>query len=319
MATVPPEVLRHVVLAATLAPSVHNTQPWRFVADGERLELYADDSRRLQVLDPDGRQLHLSCGAALLHARVAARALGLDVDVALLPDPARSDHLATLHLSPGADPSEDEIALAEAILHRHTHRGGFDGRRLPEALVEQLRHDVESEGAVLRPVTTPDDRVALEVLLARADDAERADPAYTAELAAWVRDGAPDGVPPAAIDLVDGSSVVQRDFRPGGRTRPETPQVDDPDLLVLATADDGQRSWLVGGQALALLLLRAAASGALAQPLGQVTDVVGFRLGLRGVLGMVALPQLVLRVGYATGAPVAPRRAVEEVLTSVAG
>ena len=319
MPAVAPELLRHVVLAATLAPSVHNTQPWRFVAEGDRLELYADDSRRLRVLDPDGRQLHLSCGAALLHARVAARALGIDVDVTLLPDPARPDHLATLHLSPGADATEEEVALAEAILHRHTHRGGFDGRRLPDALVDRLRRDVEAEGAILRPVTTPDDRIALEVLLSRADDHERADPAYLAELSSWVRDGAVDGVPATAIDLVEGSSVVQRDFRPADRVRAEAPEVDDPDLLVLATPDDGQRSWLVGGQALALLLLRATAAGALAQPLGQVTDVVGFRLGLRGVLGMVALPQLVLRVGYATGAPTTPRRAVEEVLTSVAG
>lgn len=96
-----PEQVRHVVQAAGLAPSVHNTQPWRFVARPERLELLADRSRRLAVLDPDGRQLHLSCGAALLHCRVAARALGLDVAVRLLPDPTRPQLLADLVLTGG--------------------------------------------------------------------------------------------------------------------------------------------------------------------------------------------------------------------------
>ena len=319
MTAVQPDLLRHVVLAATLAPSVHNTQPWRFIAGDDRLELHADLARQLGVLDPDGRQLHLSCGAALLHARVSARALGLDVTVELLPDPTEPTHLATLHLSPGRAAGEDDIALAGAILSRHTHRGGFDGRRLPDALVERLRLDVEAEGAILRPVISPDDRIELKVLLSRADKQERADDAYARELASWVRDGGPDGVPTDALNLVDGSTVAQRDFRLGERPHPDAPPVDDPDLLVVATHDDGPRSWLVAGQALALLLLRAADHGVLAQPLGQVTDAVGNRLGLRVALGMLALPQLVLRVGYATGASVTPRRPLEDVLPAVAG
>ena len=95
------EQLRHVVQTAGLAPSVHNTQPWRFVERSDGLELRADASRRLAVLDADGRQLHLSCGAALLHARLAARALGLDVEVQLLPDPDDPERLADLRITRG--------------------------------------------------------------------------------------------------------------------------------------------------------------------------------------------------------------------------
>ncbi len=81
------DLRRRIVQAATCAPSVHNTQPWRFASCEQGLDLYADDSRRLPVLDPRGRQLHLSCGAALLHAQVAARGFGLTAEPQLLPNP----------------------------------------------------------------------------------------------------------------------------------------------------------------------------------------------------------------------------------------
>ena len=254
------ELHRHVVQAATLAPSVHNTQPWRFSAfpgDGTSardgapsgdgayagLDLWADPGRRLPVLDPQGRQLHLSCGAALLHTRVAARGIGLDATVELLPDPAEPTHLARLHLTPGAPASQDELSLAEAILRRHTYRDAFESRRLPAELLERLQLAAEAEGARLRAVTRPDDLVQLEVLLSRADAAEQADPAYRAEVEAWVRtDDADDGVPRAALpaDPQRGSSLRLRDF--GGttsRTASDDPPVPErPDVAVLLTDDD---------------------------------------------------------------------------------
>src|SRR5687768_6760393 len=100
--------LHHVIEAATLAPSVHNTQPWRFVLRPDGFDLLADPGRRLPVLDPTGRLLHLSCGAALVTARTAARALGLAADVELLPDPEWPDLLARLTVSPGAVPDDAE-------------------------------------------------------------------------------------------------------------------------------------------------------------------------------------------------------------------
>ena len=258
-----PGLLRHVVEAATMAPSVRSTQPWLFLSGDDRLELYADLSRRIEDLDPDGRQLHISCGAALFHARVAARALGLDADVELLPDPVDVSHLATIRLAWGAPATADEAALATAILQRHARRDApLAGRPLSPALVERLRLDVEREGAVLRCVSDNADVLALELVL---------------------------GVP------VDG---------PADR---------DPDVVVLTTPDDGLLSWLAAGQGLAALLLRAADHGVLAHPLGQVADVVRCRAALRGVLHVPDVPQLVMQVGYAVAAPVAPRRAGADI------
>jgi hypothetical protein len=315
------EQLRHVVQAAGLAPSVHNTQPWRFEARPDGLALYADPSRQLGVLDPDGRQLHLSCGAALFHARIAARALGFDVRVRLLTDPSRPEHLADLTLVPGRQATPDEVRLATAILHRHTHRGPFDDRPVPTAVLDRLRLDVEAEGAVIDVVVKADDLIALEVLLSRADAQLEHEPEYREELAQWVHTGPlqADGIPVEALETASGSPVRQRDFT---LTQPDrldgsSPRVDHPSIVVLATVDDSQTSWLKAGQALAALLLRAADHGVQAQPLGQVTDVLAYRLGLRSALGMLALPQLVLRMGYAAHSPVTPRRTVEDVLVGV--
>jgi nitroreductase len=315
------EQMRHVVQAAGLAPSVHNTQPWRFVARPKRLELRADGGRRLRVLDPDGRQLHASCGAALFHARVGARAIGVDVRVTLLPDPADPDRLADLVLTPGAAPTDDDVRLASAILARHTYRGAFDDKPVPDALLEVLRIAAEAEGAQLHRVVTEDDLVGLEVLLARADAMERTDDRYVHELTDWVHSEPTrsDGIPVGVLTSAPGSSLRQRDFAdehavvdPGG-----APAADHAAVVVVTTDDDSPLSWLQAGQALASVLLHAAEHGVQAQPLGQVTDIVAYRLGLRSTLGLMGIPQLVLRMGYASRSAPTPRRAVDDVLTGV--
>lgn len=316
------EQLRHIVQTAGLAPSVHNTQPWRFVERSGGLELRADTSRRLAVLDPDGRQLHLSCGAALLHARVAARALGLDVHVALLTDPDDPERLADLRITEGEEPGEDELRLAVATLHRHTFRGAFDDLALPTGLVATLQLEAEAEHAFLHAVTRSDDLIELEVMLSQADAGQERSSAYRDELAHWVRADTttPDGIP-SGQDRSPGSALRQRDytFTHPDVTDGSAPRVDHPVVLVLLTAHDDARSWLHAGQALAAVLLRAADQGAQAQPLGQVTDALADRIRLGRVLGLVGSPQLVLRVGATRQGTATPRRDVRDVMGAMAG
>ena len=324
-ATAPQDLHRLIVEAAMHAPSVHNTQPWRFSSYEDGLDLWADETRRLPVLDPYGRQLHLSCGGALLHARVAARARGLDADAQLLPTPDDPTHLARLRLTPGSSPSAAEQSLAEAILRRHTYREAFGVSPVPARLLEQLRLAAEQQGARLHSLTDPDDVLELEVLLSRADSVEEADPAYRAELATWIHDGpAEDGIPREGlpVDPERGSSLRLRDFEltgpgPGGG---EPPVAEHPTVVVVLTDDDTPLSWLQAGQALGAVLLRAAQGGVLAQPLGQVTDTLEYRLRLRHALGVLGIPQLALRMGYATTASAStPRRSIDDVLTGQPG
>jgi len=320
-ATAPQDLHQEIVEAAMHAPSVHNTQPWRFSSYEDGLDLWADETRRLPVLDPYGRQLHLSCGGALLHARVAARARGLDADAQLLPTPNDPTHLARLRLRWGPSPTAAELSLAGAILRRHTYRDAFDVSPVPTALLEQLRLVAEQEGGRLHVLTNPDDVLELAVLLSKADFLEEADPAYREELATWVHDGpAEDGIPRAALpeDPERGSSLRLRDFELSGpaASGDEPPAAEHPAVVVVLTDDDTPLSWLQAGQAVGIILLRAAQEGVLAQPLAQVTDTVAFRLRLRHALGVLGTPQLALRMGYAIAGASTPRRGVDDVLTS---
>jgi nitroreductase len=318
--TVDPQTIAHVVWAAALAPSIHNTQPWRFVTGGDQLDLYADRSRQLAVLDPTGRQLHVSCGGALEHARVAARSLGIDAGWELLPDPADPDHLACLTLRPGPAASAAELAMAEAALKRHTYRGRFQQLPVSPAVLDLLREAVEHEEAALRLVTSPDELVELEVLLSRADAEELKDPEYVAELAHWTAPQEGGGIPSTSLDpaVGAGSSLQLRRFGDGPASAAplvvDPPAVDHPSVAVLVTQADTARDWLVAGQALSALLLVAAEHDVLAQPLGQLTDKNSYRNRLSHALGIVGSPQLALRLGHAPSPPPStPRRSVSEI------
>jgi nitroreductase len=314
-----------VVEAATLAPSVHNTQPWRFVVgeNSDIIELYADRERSLPALDPTGRQLLVSCGAALSHGEIGARSRGLDVDIQLLPD-KDPDHLATLTLRPGQAPSDEDRELSAATRLRHTQREPFDTRQVDPAVLDRLRAAATRDGAWLHVVERRDDQLALAVLLAQAERIEESDPKYREELHSWVRpvnSPARDGVPASALPHTAGqarhSEVTVRDFDLE-RTMQELSDatVDErPTVVILGTDTDIPKDQLRAGMALARVLLEATRAGVVASPLGQVVDVPGTRTQLRQQLNLLGEPQMLLRIGYGAPAAATPRRPVSDVLT----
>jgi hypothetical protein len=314
------DLARHLVSLATLAPSVHNTQPWSFVRDGDVLGLRADRSRQLAVLDPDGRLLAQSCGAALHHLLVAVHAAGLDAQVELVPDAGDRDLLAQVTVNGSLTATPQDVAAAVAELTRATGRGRFDDSPLPEGLTERLRADAESIGARLR-VVRPEELVAVQVLVSRAETYLGGDPAYRDELAHWVHEsdtGDPDGIPLDALD--DGRDraelVPGRAFVPLAATRPgEPPPAERPTLVLVLTDGDGPREWILAGQTLSALMLRCTTEGVAVQPIGQVIDVPAARQGLAEALGVLGRPQMLLRLGRGTSVRRTRRRLIDDVLT----
>lgn len=324
--TTPQPDFTAVVDLVRRAPSVHNTQPWHLhVADGV-LELRRDPDRQLTVLDPSGRQQVVSCGAALHLARVGLRVQGFGSRVEYLPDPSDGDLLARVHPVPGHEVSDQDVVLERAARRRHTQRGPFDPEPLAPAVAGAIRAAGEAEGAWVRVLTERDELVELAVLLARADEAERDDEAYRRELAAWTRRPAArcDGVPPEAVAEVRhrASTLPLRDFglgAAGGGTAgtavdEQPPPAERPAVVVLGTTGDSLTDWLVAGQSLSALLLRAQLDGVQASPLGQVVDQPWARSLLAAQLGVVGHPQMVLRIGHARPGPDTPRRPVNDVL-----
>jgi hypothetical protein len=313
-----------VVELARLAPSVHNTQPWLFRVAGDVLTLSRDPARRLHALDPDARQQTISCGAALYLARLALRLQGYDSRVEHPSALGDEGVLARIRAVPGSKVTAEELVLEHAARSRHTQRGIFENRPLPDVVVTAMRDAAEDEGAWVRLLGNSDEQVPLAVLLARAEAAEIDDPAYREELETWTHrpPGTRDGVPPRAIPDTHhrGSTLRLRDFAPADRGDRDL-DVDAPPpvaehvvAIVLGTVGDGVGDWLIAGQALVALLLRAVIDGVQASPMGQVVDQPWSRRRLAIELGVVGEPQMVLRVGHATPGPDTPRRPVGDIL-----
>jgi nitroreductase len=312
-----------VVAQATLAPSVHNSQPWRFRWEGDALAVLEDSTRAVPVIDPVGRERVISCGAAALNARVSLRGRGRTCAVDLLPDPAEPALVARLVPGAAVPPTADETLLAEAIARRHTERGVFDQREVAPDVVARLRTAAEAEGAWLHLVQHEQEQIALAVLLSHAEQAQDADPDYQAELQAWrTRELAEQGIPDAAVVRPDGergSNYTLRDFDAGSAVQPvepshEPPIPEHPLVVVLWTREDGREDWVRAGMAMGAVLLRATADGLVASPMTQVVEVERFRQRLRRELGLVGEPQVVLRLGYGQGSATTRRRPVDQVL-----
>ena len=164
------ETVRRLVELAGRAPSIGNTQPWTWRTDGSRLELLADHTRRLESLDPQGRQLVISCGAALHHLRVAARALGVEAHVDLVdPDDGPGDDglvlLAGVELGRGGEERERGAADLHVLRSRHTDRERFTSWPIPAQRLRPLARAAERPGVRVVPVVGPDRKAQLAVLV----------------------------------------------------------------------------------------------------------------------------------------------------------
>ena len=116
---------QYLITTAARAPSVHNTQPWRFGVGRSGVELYCDPRRKLRA-DPLGREMIISCGAALFGLRLAVRGLGYLPLIELMPDPNQPRLLARVGMGAAVPVTRGERRMLEAVPHRHTHRGPFE-------------------------------------------------------------------------------------------------------------------------------------------------------------------------------------------------
>jgi nitroreductase len=308
--------LHALVASAILAPSSHNTQPWRFRLAAHRIDLWADRRRALPVNDPDDRELLISCGAALFNLRVAAAHHGLAAGVALLPDPAHPDLLARVQLAASPHPAA-EGALFDAIPRRHTVRTQFRDEQPPPATLAALREAAAAEGARLDVLDDETRRHAAALLVAEGDTVQWANPAWRRELASWMHPrSAGDGLAvPALAAPVARAVVGTLDLGDPTAARDRALVEHSPVLAVLGTPGEGALDWLRAGQALQRLLLVAVGFGLQASYFNQPVEVATLCRRLSRMLGHPGYPQLMLRLGVPRNeAPPAPRRPLDEVI-----
>jgi nitroreductase len=306
-------VLAEAATVAGFAPSVHNTQPWRWTVSPEALDLFADRSRQLGVSDPEGRLLLLSCGAALQHARVALAAQGWQAEVSRLPDPGDADHLARITLGEHVGVSTAAMRQFQALRLRHTDRRPVTAQRVPPDALEEVRKAAVAEGTDLH-LMKPDQVSDLASASARADEIEVMDPEQRTELVYWTGGTRPDGtgVPGTAIPGAPTPTVVPgRDFVRSGTLETGEGHDRQASYAVLFGRGDDPADWLRAGEAMAAAWLTAQELGLSVLPFSAVIEVPATREALRRVLSSVGYPYLVLRLGAPdpdhAGAPHTPR------------
>jgi hypothetical protein len=316
------EKLAWAVNYGVKAPSSHNSQPWRFRVEGDAIELRADRTRALPVVDPNDRELTASCGAALFFLRTALRHMGESTAVETLPDPSDLDLLARVRLAGPVKPTHAERRLFWAMRVRHTNRRRYSRKAVPEELLAELKSAAGAEGARLVILETGEERSRLAELVAAADRLQAADPSFRRELASWIhpnREHPCDGMPGAMFGLSTLASTVEPfvirtfDWGRGRAARDEQLALGSPVLAALMTDGDEPADWLAAGQALARVLLRATTEDVVASFLNQPVELEELRPEVAKLVGG-GQPQLVLRLGYAKEAPATPRRPVVEVL-----
>ncbi len=316
----PEEKLRFLLRYAILAPSNRNSQPWLWRLSNNTVELYADRTRALPHLDPDNRELVISCGAALLHLRIAIRHFGFTDKVTILPDPKNPDLLAIVELGENYTASPEEERLFEAIPLRHTNRHPFLDRELPALMKTDLQTEAKSEGMNLFLIEDNDTRLALIRLIGRSSRAQGHDPLFIEETLNWIRPTrnrtpSADGIPQEAAGGGGLLSHYAKDIGAAKSEKDEMLAWSAPLLAALQTDDDKPHDWLATGQALARILLRSAADGVQASFFNGPVEIVTMWPQLHDILKHAGLPQLILRLGYPTQeADSTPRRQVDEVI-----
>lgn len=318
-------VLYKAAAAAGHAPSIHNTQPWRWRLTGDTMDLLLDRSRLLDVTDPDGHLAILSCGTALHHARIALAAHGWRATVTRLPDDADPSHLATLSVDEPAPIGPDTERRAQNIRLRHTERGPATGEPVGPAELDALTEAVQSQTIEVH-VLRPDQVLALAAATSHAQETETAEPQWQDELGQWTggaRDsgtGVPDAVIPRAAPA---TTVPGRDF---GRTGvfPAAGGHDETAVFaVLYGSGDDPIDWLRAGEALSALWLVATEMGVSVLPLSAAMEVVDARERVRALLSGLGYPYLAVRLGHQTaGDPETahtPRLPVDQIIEHTNG
>lgn len=312
-----------ILLAAAAAPSLHNSQPWRFQVDNGTVELHADLLHELPAADPDHRELLLGCGAALLNLRLAIRALGFSADVRLMPDPSKPTLVAAVRPQGTTVSTAADKKLAAAIFRRHTNRRPFLDEMVPEAVVGALRQAARSEQAWFAPVPVSE-HSELRDLLAFAHRTQLADALFVDEWQEWT--GRPsdsvDGVPAASggTGPEQQDLWIMRDF--SGGQAPQRAGRDfesNPLIAVIGSFNDLPLAQLQAGQAMQRVLLTATVEGLSASFLSQVIEVPRTRRQLRALIGGGLWPQTVLRLGYGPQGPATRRRSTAGWVDTVHG
>ena len=312
------EQLMFCLRYAILAPSAQNAQPWRFRVAGGKVEVFADPTRSLPVMDPNQRQLAIGCGAAICNLHIALKRFGFEGELTLLPRP---DCLAEIAPGKHLAPTEEVLELFDAIKIRRTNREPFSERPVSFEIADKWRDAAKAHGVRFVRLL-PEQKQRAAELIAEGDRLQLSDKDFRTELAKWtaVSEDRPDGIPVHKKGFGEVSKraapLIIRTFDRGDKVAAQEQELatHSPVLAVFATDEDRPESWLNCGIALERVLLIAASHGISASYLNQPLELAVLRPMFAEIIGDELYPQLIVRLGFGPGVEPTPRRGLEDTL-----
>ncbi|QDV47312.1 Putative NAD(P)H nitroreductase [Stieleria neptunia] len=313
---------------AVKAPSGHNTQPWLFRLKPGQVELLADLRRACPVVDPNNRELTISCGAALFHLRLAINCDSMATQVRVLPLGSEENVIARVMVAGPHAPNDDEQMLFEAIPKRRTNRFPFSKQDVDPQLQTEWINDAKSEGAWIHLIHADREKHAIADLISEGDREQAHDKRFRHELAKWIHSNSSsrrDGIPGSSQGVSDFAShfgwlaVRTFDWGDGQAAKDRQLAEGSPLLAVIGTDADTPADWVACGQALAKISLRAASWSVDASYLNQPIEIPRLRTKLAELIGIKAYPQILLRLGHGSDVKPTPRRRVEDVIIGPEG
>jgi len=281
---------------AVIAPSSHNTQPWRFRVGDDQIDLFADPSRWLRVADPGRRELHLSLGAALENLVIAAEHFAYSPEVEYFPDPAKRDWIARISLARVRQTKRP--SLFAALPGRHTTRGAYSGEPVDDELLAELAAIACDTGIWAWTSTDAKAYDGVAGLIARGDRVQHADPAFRRELGESIGEGLM-GLP-RPLARIARAAVTRMNF--GERlARSDAALITRSGaLLVIVSKDDDAVTQVRAGRALERVWLLGTLLGLVLHPMSQALQVPELRRELAELIGEPGKhPQHLFRIGWA--------------------
>jgi nitroreductase len=306
-----------LLAAAGQAPSMHNTQPWRFEINGPVIDVLLDADRTLPAADPGNRFIRVGLGAAAFNLRVAAAMLGHETTIAIDPDPATPDVVVRIFLADRKVPVAGLSSLYGELRRRYTYRGPMLGRPISDTMLDRLTAAARAERADLRWLDDGQ-RAGLDSIIRAADDRDVHEEDRLHERLQWIGgDRTTEGVPDSVLGPQPTRPAAVRDLSAGFAVPHRAQAVFEakPLIAIFGTVDDDEQAWVRVGLALERVLLTATSYDLAASFLNQALEYPSLRDQVRTLIGHDTWPQLIIRIGYpAEGSGLTPRRPWNETL-----
>lgn len=305
------EKLKHLINYAVLAPSTHNTQPWLFRVSDRTIEVFADRSRALAVIDPDDNGLIISCGAASGMLAKALSAVGFRFHVTHLPDANESDLISRFHMEDLGPPETEWKVTLNAIRLRRSVRAGFKNRILSKKSLTAIRNTPPSQDCHVNWIDSAEIEKAILESILMAEKDRQFDKHYARENATWthpMRVRSRDGVP-AHMEKMPSISQLWAPIESESHSSEKTTLVG-----LVETFGNRPIQWVRAGFTLASTLVQASKYGLNAAIINHPLQTPTVQAQIETVVKPGNTAQIVIRMGVAERAPSTPRRSLVDVM-----